>query len=70
VRSVHIGLLAIGVFSVVGFQAIAQPRPPGAMPVGGLTPAQQIAFNNAARDRFVALAPGQLAQVLAFLRSL
>jgi CxxC motif-containing protein (DUF1111 family) len=45
VRSVHVGLLAIGVFSVVGFQAIAQQRPPGAIPVGGLTPAQQIAFN-------------------------
>jgi len=49
VRSVHVGLLAIGVVSLVGFQAIAQQRPPGAIPVGGLTPAQQIAFNEGSR---------------------
>jgi len=49
VRSVHVGLLAIGVFAVAGFQAIAQQRPPGAIPVAGLTPAQQIAFNQGSR---------------------
>jgi CxxC motif-containing protein (DUF1111 family) len=49
VRSVHIGLLAIGVVSLVGLQAIAQQRPPGPVPVGGLTPAQQIAFSEGAR---------------------
>jgi len=45
VRSVHVGLCAMCLFSIVCFQAIAQQRPPGAIPVGGLTPAQQLAFN-------------------------
>lgn len=44
-RSVHVGLVAICIFSLVCFQAIAQQPAPGAIPVGGLTPAQQIAFN-------------------------
>ena len=48
-RSVHVGLLAIGVFCLLSLQSIAQQRPPGGTPVAGLTPAQQIAFNEGSR---------------------
>jgi len=36
-------------FSLVCVQAIARQRPPGGIPVGGLTPSQQIAFNEGSR---------------------
>lgn len=51
-RSVYVGLLAIGVLGLAAFQAIAQPGPPGSpgpIPVPGLTPAQQLAFSQGGR---------------------
>jgi CxxC motif-containing protein (DUF1111 family) len=44
VRSAHVALLAFGVFSVLSLESLAQQRPSGGTPVGGLTPAQQLAF--------------------------
>jgi CxxC motif-containing protein (DUF1111 family) len=52
VRSVHVGFLAMGVFAAAGFHAFAQPPPappPGPVPVAGLTPAQQLAFDEGRR---------------------
>jgi len=52
VRSVYVGLVAIGVLGLAAFQAIAQQGPPGSpgpIPVPGLTPAQQLAFSQGSR---------------------
>ena len=51
-RSVYVGLLAIGVLGLAAFQVIAQQGPPGSpgpIPVPGLTPAQQLAFSQGSR---------------------
>ena len=49
-RSAYVGLLALCVSCLLSLQSIAQQRQPGGSPVGGLTPAQQIAFNEGSRQ--------------------
>ncbi len=50
-RSLHVGLLTIGACGVLSISGIAQQPPPGggAPPVVGLTPAQQVAFDEGRR---------------------
>jgi len=47
--SACVGLFALGLVSVISFQAFAQQGPQGPTPVSGLTPAEQLAFQEGSR---------------------
>jgi CxxC motif-containing protein (DUF1111 family) len=49
VRSLYIGVVVVGIFGILSLESIAQQRGAGGAAVGGLTPAQQLAFNEGSR---------------------
>ena len=48
-RSVSAGVLAVVFVAVLSLESIAQQRGQGGIPVAGLTPAQQLDFNDGSR---------------------